>query len=107
MTSEFDYFKDRVDGKLFDLILQLGSDLHVASQRVHSLEALLVRKGVLTAGELDALRPTAEERTVLDARRDALIGRMLRVITEDGPAEHPLREQWEASLRAKSPAQGH
>ncbi len=104
MTSEFDYFKDRVDGKLFDLILQLGTDLHVATQRVHALEALLVRKGVLEKGELDALRPTAEEREVLEARRDALIGRMLRIITEDGPAEHPLRDQWEAALRRK-PAQ--
>ncbi|GAA0994052.1 hypothetical protein GCM10009555_085840 [Acrocarpospora macrocephala] len=102
MADEFDYFHDRAVGKLFDLILQLGTDLHVTNNRLHALEALLVRKGVLAAGELDALVPTPEERQILDAQRDALIGRLMRIITESGPAEHPLRDQWEAALAAKA-----
>ncbi|MEU0517636.1 hypothetical protein [Streptosporangium sp. NPDC006007] len=98
MSDEFDYFRDRNAGRLFDLILQLSTDLHVADQRLHGLEALLVRRGVLAPGELDSLVPDEAERRVLDGRRDAMVGRLMRIITESGPAEHPLRDQWEAVL---------
>lgn len=45
MTEEFDYFRDRNIGKLFDLLLQVGTELHVTDQRLHAMEALLVRHG--------------------------------------------------------------
>ncbi|MBQ0826488.1 hypothetical protein [Streptomyces tagetis] len=99
MSEEFDYFRDRNIGKLFDLVLQSSTELHVTHQRLHAMEALLVRHGVLTAGELDALEPTEEEQRVLDHQRDAVLARLVRVITESGPAEHPLRDQWESTLR--------
>ncbi|MEU6537039.1 hypothetical protein [Streptomyces sp. NPDC047000] len=98
MTEEFDYFRDRNTGKLFDLLLQVSTELHVTTQRLHAMEALLVRHGVLTGGELDALRPTEDEQRVLDGRREAALARLMRVITETGPAERPLRDQWESTL---------
>lgn len=102
MTEEFDYFRDRNTGKLFDLLLQLTTDLHVTAQRLHALEALLVRHGVLTGGELDAMRPTEDEQRVLDGRREAALAGLMRIITESGPAERPLRDQWESTLRQKA-----
>ncbi|WP_329612263.1 hypothetical protein OG244_02155 [Streptomyces brevispora] len=102
MTEEFDYFRDRNIGKLFDLLLQVGTELHVTDQRLHAMEALLVRHGGLNDGELDALRPTEDEQRVLDARREAAVARLMRIITESGPAERPLRDQWEATLEKRA-----
>lgn len=102
MTAEFSYFDNPQTGKLVDLVLQLATDVHVASNRVRVLEAALVRAGILTVGQVDAFDPTAAEAEVLDRSRDAIMNRLMRIITESGPAEHPLRDQWEAQLAAKA-----
>lgn len=100
-TPEYDYFGSPHVSKLVDLILQLGTELHVTGQRVRALEMLLVRSGTLPAGAVDGFEPDTREQEHLDAARDRLMERILRIITEDGPAEHPLREQWEATLAKK------
>ena len=98
MSKEFDFFGDPQVSKLFDLILQLGADLHVASSRVRALEMMLVRNDVMSVGELDKFEPTAAERDVLDKNRDEFMARLMRIITEVGPAEHPLRQQWDEAI---------
>lgn len=98
MSKEFDFFGDPQVSKLFDLILQLGADLHVASTRVRALEMMLVRSGVINAGELDKFEPTAAEKEILDKNRDEFMARLIRIITEVGPAEHPLRQQWDEAI---------
>jgi hypothetical protein len=100
-TPEYDYFGTPHVSKLVDLILQLGTDLHVTGQRVRALEMLLVRNGTLTPGAVDTFEPDTREQVDLDTARDRLMERILRIITEDGPAEHPLRDQWEATLARK------
>jgi hypothetical protein len=102
MAQEFRYLESPQTGKLLDLVLQLATDLHVASNRIRVLEAALVRTGTLTEGQVDGFEPTAPEAEVLTSARDAMMGRLIRIITERGPAEHPLREQWEAQLAAKA-----
>jgi hypothetical protein len=98
-TPEFDYFGSPHVSKLVDLVLLLGTEVHVAHTRVRALESLLVRNGALVAGAVDAFEPEPGEQASFDATRDQLMQRILRIITEAGPAEHPLREQWEATLR--------
>jgi hypothetical protein len=100
-TPEFDYFGSPHVSKLVDLVLQLGTELHVTSQRVRALEMLLVRNGTLTPGAVDGFVPDTREQEHLDSARDLLMARILRIVTEDGPAEHPLRDQWEATLAKK------
>lgn len=102
MTSEFDYFGDPRFGKLLDLVLQLSTEVHVTRQRERVLEALLVRHGVIGAGDVDGFAPGEDEQVVLDRERDQLLARLMRILTEQGPAEHPLRDQWEAALRGKA-----
>jgi hypothetical protein len=102
MTDEVEYFRDPQVGKLLDLVLQLATEVHVLGQRAHALEALLVRSGVLGTGDVDSFAPDAEEERVLNCQRDELIARLVRIIVESGPAEHPLRDQWEAALRRKA-----
>lgn len=100
MTDDVQFLESPQVAKLFDLALQLATDLHVTTARAHALEALLVRHGVLSDGELDQFTPTESEQHRLDGVRDQFTARLLRVITEAGPADHPLREQWEAQLAA-------
>jgi hypothetical protein len=98
MSTEFDFFENPQVSKLFDLILELGMDLSVASTRVHALEMLLIRSGQIKPGELDNFQPSTEEARRLDQIRDEYMSRLIRIITEVGPAEHPLREQWDAAI---------
>ncbi len=102
MSKEFDFFGNPIVSKLFDLILSLGMDLHVANTRIHALEMQLVRNGDLKQGELDTFRPTESEKIVLEKNRDDFMGRLMRIITEAGPSEHPLREQWDAAIAKQS-----
>lgn len=101
MSSEFQYLENPQTAKLFDLLLQLATELHVERHRLRAMEALLVRKGLVAAGELDHFTPTAQEASVLDENLQAYMARLVRIITENGPAEHPLREQWEELLARK------
>ena len=98
MSKEFDFFGNEQISKLFDLVLELGMDLHVANTRMRALEMMLVRSGKLNNGELDGFIPTADEKQVLDKNRDEFMARLMRIITEVGPAEHPLREQWDQAI---------
>lgn len=102
MTDEFQYLSTAETAKLFDLVLHLSTELHVTTHRLRSMEALLVRQGVLSEGQLDGFLPTEDETRSLDLARTAYQGRLMRIITENGPAERPLREQWEAKLATKS-----
>ncbi len=79
MTQEFDFFGNPQVSKLFDLILELGMDLHVANTRIRALEMQLVRNGDLKAGEIDSFRPTDSEKVVLDKTRDEFMDRLMRI----------------------------
>lgn len=98
MTQEFDYFGNPQISKLFDLTLNLSMDLHVANHRLRALEMLLLRAGLIGENDLDSFEPTATEKEALDQNRDEFIARLMRIITEAGPSEHPLREQWDAAI---------
>lgn len=101
MSKEFDYFGEPHISKLVDLILQLGSELHVTQQRVRVLQMQLERQGVLEPGAVDYFIPDAQEQVALDRAREELLARLLRIMTERGPAEHPLREEWELRLEQR------
>ncbi|MBC9734628.1 hypothetical protein [Nocardioides marmotae] len=101
MAEEFQYLENPQTAKLFDLVLQLATELHVERHRLRALESMMVRKGYLHEGELDAFSPTDAESRVLDEARTGYLARLVRIITENGPAEHPLREQWEELLARK------
>lgn len=101
MSEEFQYLENTQTSKLFDLILQLATELHVERHRLRALEGLLVRKQLVGPGELDGFVPTDEEARILDEARGDYMARLIRIITENGPAEHPLREQWDELLARK------
>lgn len=96
MTTEPTYFADPQTDRLVSLVWQLTGELQVTRHRLAALEALLVRSGTLQAGALDGFAPTEAESAGLARHRDSYLDRLARVVAEAGPAEHPLREQWQA-----------
>lgn len=102
MTAEYAYFTDPQVGKLLDLVLQLATEVHVTDHRLRVLEAVLVRQGHLAVDAVDTYEPDERERAELDLRRDGYLGRLMRIIAEAGPAEHPLRTEWEQRLQGKT-----
>jgi hypothetical protein len=102
MSAEFDFFENPQISKLFDLVLELGMDLHVTTTRLRALEMLLIQNGDLKANQLDGFIPTDAEKLILDAKRDEFMARLMRVMTESGPSEHPLREQWDAAIAQRN-----
>lgn len=104
MTEEFNYLGDPISSKLFDMVLQLATDLHVVSHRQRIMELALQAKGLLSDEDLEAFEPTDAQTVELDAAREARLGRILRIITEDGPAAFPLREQWESLVKQDTSA---
>lgn len=101
MRIEFDYLGDPTVSKLFDMVLQLSIDLHVATHRLSILELALVESGAMAKGSLETMELSGDQTAALDSAREARLGRILRIITEDGPAEHPLRDQWDAMIKTK------
>jgi hypothetical protein len=102
MSAEFDFFENPQISKLFDLVLELGMDLHVTTTRLRALEMLLTRNGDLKDDQLDGFIPTDAEKLTLDVKRDEFMARLMRIITESGPSEHPLREQWDAAIAQRN-----
>ena len=102
MSAEFDFFGNQQVSKLFDLVLELGMDLHVTTTRLRVMEMLLIRSGELKPDQLDSFIPTEAEKQILDAKRDEFMARLIRIITESGPSEHPLREQWDAAIAQRN-----
>ena len=79
--------------RLAALVFELSSQLHVERHRRMALEQALVAKVVLARGDLDAL---AEDRDFLDCARaeaDASLRKLLRIITESGDRQGPLRPE--------------
>lgn len=93
MQTDRTYFSQPELDRVVGLVMQLAAEVHTAQARCRALESLLVREGVLEAGAVDAFTPTTDERAGLDAARDDLVQRLLRILTEDGPSEHPLRDE--------------
>jgi hypothetical protein len=93
MDIDRSYFSHPELDRVIGLVMQLAADLHVAQTRCRSLEHLLVRHGVIPAGAVDGFEPDEQEARGLQDSRDALLSRLLRILTEDGPSAHPLRSE--------------
>lgn len=96
--SEFRYFSGPEMDRVVSLVWQLAQELHVTRRRVLVLEDALTASGALRAGALDRHEPDAAVREALDADGDALLERLVRVLTEEDDHRTPMREQFLAQL---------
>ena len=69
--------------RVFIMMTSLMTELSALRDRVDTHEALAERGTVATTDAVERFELDAERRTTREARRDELLGRVLRVIYED------------------------
>lgn len=92
MSAPFE-FGEPDNSSLAGLVFELASQLHVERTRRQALETVLVRKGVVTAAEIDG---AGEDTAFRAANADALdrsIRKLLRVLSEGKDPRAPLRAE--------------
>lgn len=84
--------------RVLSIALALAGELSVARERIDTLERLLVQRGVLGAGDIDAFAPDTAAMAARDAWGREYIARILRIIEHDvqamNDAAEPTVEQW-------------
>lgn len=84
--------------RVLSITLALAGELSVARERIDTLERLLVQRGVLGAGDIDAFAPDTAAMAARDAWGREYIARILRIIEHDvqamNDAAEPTVEQW-------------
>jgi hypothetical protein len=91
--SDHEYLRGVSPDRLAALVFELASQLHVERTQRMALEEVLVRAGVIEAGATEKL---AEDPALLTATRgklDTSIRALLRIVTEAGDAQGPLRPE--------------
>ena len=95
-------FGEPNNASLAGLVFDLASQLHVERTRRQALEAILARKGIVTAAEIDGAGEDAAFREANAAALDRSIRKLLRVLSEGADPRTPLR----AEAPAKSNGDG-
>lgn len=98
--SEFTYFPDPQLDRMANLVWQLAQELSVTRARLLATEELLVAAGVLPEGAVADYRPAEKAAERLAADRNAMVDRLMRVLTEDDEHAVPLRAQFTEQLAA-------
>ncbi len=71
------YLDDPRLDRMFNALVELTAQLYIAKDRVRALESLLVERGVLAAGELDAYRGDEALENLLTKEREALVSAVI------------------------------
>jgi hypothetical protein len=105
------FLDDPAVERVLSITLALAGELSVARERIDTLERLLVQRGVLGAGDIEAFAPDAAASAARDAWGREYIARILRIVDQDvqamSDAGEPTVEQWMNELGSKDePAQG-
>ncbi|MCU1719054.1 hypothetical protein [Pseudomonas sp. 5P_3.1_Bac2] len=77
------FFADPAQDKLLAMLMGLVGEVSVLADRVDTLERLLVSKGALAQGSVDAYVADAAVRDQRDAKREQLLRNVLRIIAQD------------------------
>lgn len=88
------YFADPAVDKLLSITLTLAGELCVTRDRLDALERLLGARGLVAPADVDGYRPDAAAEAAREARRQAFLARVLRVV----------EAELEAVTRADMPA---
>ena len=85
------YFNDPVQDAMMNMILELSAQLWINIDRLHALEDLLARQGVVSAADLHSYKPDAERAVALKARRERFTHDILRDLKSltDGAVSAP------------------
>lgn len=92
------FLDDPAVERVLSITLALAGELSVARERIDTLERLLVQRGLLGAGDIEAFVPDAAALAARDVAGREYIARVLRIIDQDvqalQEAAEPSVEQW-------------
>ena len=71
------FFADPATDRLLAMLMTLAAELHVAKDRLATLEMVLEKAGLLEPGALDGFQPDAGEKARLDAERQAFVRELM------------------------------
>lgn len=91
--ADFSLFGDRNFDRLCGLVFELAGALHVERQQRMALEEILVRRQVVSREEIAALVSDKDFRAKAQGELDDSIARLMRVISEQGSPQGPLRAE--------------
>ncbi len=80
------FFSEPMTDRLLGAVMALASEVHALRERSRTLEDLLVARGALAAGEVEAFVPNAAQRAARDADLKAIV---TRVMSEFSRSEVP------------------
>ncbi len=83
------FFPDPAMDRVLGVVMELAAELHVLRERLRTVEQLLDERGAISRADLDAYRPTPEERAARLAERDAFIQRILAPMTYEADSPSP------------------
>ena len=86
-------FGELDSAKLGALVFELASQLHLERTRRLALEAALVRRGVVSAADIEAVGESAAFRYESGEAADLAVRKLLRVLSESADERVPLRAQ--------------
>jgi len=89
LVPDLTFFPDPNVDRVLGVVMELAAEVYVLRDRLHMLEALLARSGVLTPADLDSYEPSEPEREQRLAERDALIARILAPMTAEADSPAP------------------
>jgi hypothetical protein len=103
------FLEDPAVERVLSITMAVATELAVARERIDTLERLLVQRGVLQAGDIDAFEPDAAARAERDAWGREYINRVLRMIDQDvqalqDGAEPPMEQVADELGRCEEPS---
>jgi hypothetical protein len=93
MSGDHLYLENVGSDRLAALLMEVAAQLHAERQQRMALQEVLVRRGLLTREEIEALSGDA---AFLASARDALdanLRRLMRIMAEAGDNRGPLRAE--------------
>ena len=74
---EQQFFKDPAIDRVLGVVFNLAAELQVLRDRVHVLELMLAKRGLLAAGEIDDFAGTAAEEQAIETDRREYVRHVL------------------------------
>ena len=100
------YFLEPQVERVLAITMTIAQELAVSRQRADTLERLLIGKGVIAAGDIDAFVPDAVASAERQMWNQEYIARILRIVQQENEAAAPLDDSSSGELAEELAQEG-
>jgi hypothetical protein len=87
--ADLTFFDDPAVDRVLGIVMELAAEVYVLRERLRTVEQMLDERGAISRADLEAYRPSAEERAARLAERDAFIARIMAPVTHEADSPAP------------------